>query len=91
MRGTGGRSAENHSAGFEPAFRDPQTREVRLSRYADGRPAPYHLLDGLPDEWISHRDDQGRVLSTKPGIESGFVRAGRFYTREQAARFLRRH
>jgi hypothetical protein len=46
--GTGGVSAENRAQRFRPAFMDRRTGEVYPSRFGDGRPAPIHLLDGLP-------------------------------------------
>ncbi|HXG29138.1 MAG TPA: hypothetical protein VNJ47_09885 [Nevskiales bacterium] len=86
FRGSGGVSAENRSHGFQPAFHDTQTDIVYLSRFADGRQAPCHLLDGLPDELVVARDAAGRVAAIKASVTSGFVRDGRFYTREEAAR-----
>jgi hypothetical protein len=83
--GTGGVSEENRDNRFEPAFRDDATGRVEVSRYGDGRPAPMHLMDGLPGEWIDRRDDQGRPCVLKGSIVAGFVRDGRFYTREEAA------
>jgi hypothetical protein len=88
--GRGGRSEENHSVGFRPAFKDTQTSVVYPSRFADGRPAPFHLVDGLPDEVVIARDISGRVASVKPSVISGFVRMGRFFTREQAAAEIER-
>lgn len=85
FRGTGGRSEENRSGGFCPAFMDMQTSRVYPSRFADGRPAPFHMLDGLPDEVILARDISGRVASIKSSVVSGFLRVGRFFTREEAA------
>jgi hypothetical protein len=85
FRGTGGVSAENGRKGFHPAFLDQDTQSVYLSRFADGRPAPFHLLDGLPDEVVLDRGPTGRVKSVKASVVSGFVLDGRFYTREQAA------
>lgn len=85
FHGTGGRSQENRSAGFLPAFFDVQTETVYPSCFADGRPAPVHLLDGLPDEVVVSRHATGRVLAVKASVISGFVRAGQFYTRAAAA------
>jgi hypothetical protein len=85
-RGTGGVSGEARGFGFRPAFMDRETRRVYLSRFADGRPAPFHALDGLPDAVVLARRACGRVLAVKASLESGFLRAGRFYSREQAAR-----
>ncbi|MCK0508036.1 hypothetical protein [Aromatoleum anaerobium] len=85
FRDTGGRSEENCSIGFRPAFMDVATRAIYPSRFADGRPAPFHLLDGLPDGVVLHRHANGRVARVKESVVSGFVLDGRFYTREEAA------
>src|SRR6185369_10643044 len=63
--GTGGRSEENRGLGFHPAFMDEDTSTVYPACFADGRPAPFHLLDGLPDELVLARNAQGRVESVK--------------------------
>jgi len=83
--GSGGISAENRSYGFRPAFLDTATGVAYVSCYADGQPAPFHLLDGLPDELVLARNPGGRVTRVKGCVSSGFVRDGRFYTREEAA------
>ncbi len=85
-RGTGGRSQENAALGFEPAFYDFATQKIYPSCFADGRPAPVHVLDGLPEEVIVDRIASGRVTSVKATIISGFVRNGFFYTRSAAAK-----
>jgi hypothetical protein len=84
--GSGGRSEENGSRGFRPAFMDQATSVVYPARFADGRPAPFHILDGLPDEVVLARNAQGRVASVKATVISGFTLDGEFYTREAAAR-----
>lgn len=86
--GTGGRSEENSGAGFAPAFLDTETRRVYGSCFADGRPAPFHLLDGLPAELVVARNACGRVAQIKCSVVSGFLRGGRFYTRDEAAAAL---
>lgn len=86
FRGSSGVSEENHSYGFAPAFLDIETGHVYLARFADGRPAPMHLLDGLPDEVVTSRKASGAVNAVKETIIAGFFRWGRFFTREQAAR-----
>jgi hypothetical protein len=83
--GSGGRSQENRQAGFSPAFRDAETGMVYPSRFADGRPAPFHLLDGLPDELVLLRHPSGRVEAVKSSLVSGFLRNRRFFTRDEAA------
>jgi hypothetical protein len=87
-RGWGGVSEENRSMGFQPAFLDADTGKVYASRYANGLPAPFHLLDGLPDDLILHRHSTGGVTAVKQSVTSGFVRNGRFFTREQAAQHV---
>jgi hypothetical protein len=83
--GTGGRSQENRSLGFCPAFMDAETGIVYRSCFSNGQPAPCHLLDGLPDEVVLTRDLAGRVVTVKSSMVSGFVLDQRFYSREQAA------
>lgn len=86
--GTGGVSENNAQARFAPAFQDAGTGQVEVSRFENGQPAPFHLLDGLPDEWIVERDVKGRVVSLKANIVSGFVLLGEFFTRQEAAEFM---
>jgi hypothetical protein len=86
--GTGGISAGNRGDGFRPAFLDSDTNTVYLSRYFDGQPAPFHLLDGLPDHLVLQRNASGRVEAVSPAVVSGFLRAGRFYSREEAAQAI---
>jgi hypothetical protein len=83
--GTGGVSANSRGSGFHPAFLDTCTQAVYLSRFRDGRPAPFHLLDGLPDDVVVTRTASGKVTTVKPGVVSGFIRDGEFYTRDEAA------
>ena len=84
--GTGGRSEENAGLGFRPAFYDFATQRIYVSCFADGRPAPCHILDGLPEEVVVDRAASGRVVAIKATVISGFVRNGFFYTRTAAAR-----
>jgi len=88
-RGSGGCSQENAELGFRPAFRDADTGTVYSSCFLDGRPAPVHLYDGLPDDVVINRTESGRVTAVKGSLISGFVRFGRFYTREEAAAAVR--
>ncbi|ANG63551.1 hypothetical protein A8C75_14430 [Marinobacterium aestuarii] len=85
FRGSGGVSDENRSLGFSPAFYDMETGAVHPSCFANGQPAPMHLLDGLPPELVLARLDSGRVTAVKSGIVAGFMRQGQFFTRAQAA------
>ena len=70
---------------LQPAFRDASTGVIYPSRFADGRPAPMHVWDGLPESAILERAPDGRVAVLKQTVVAGFSRGGRFYTREQAA------
>ncbi len=83
-RGTGGTSVENREFGFLPAFRDTRSGRVYRSEYADGRPAPFHSLEGLPDELVVARDRLGRPTQVLGTVIAGFLRDGRFYTRDEA-------
>ena len=83
--GSGGRSQENRHLGFRPAFKDCLTGAVYLSCFADGRPAPMHLLDGLPRTLCVVCAVSGRVLGVRAGVISGFCWGEAFYTREQAS------
>ena len=88
----GGTSEHCRPYGFRPAFYDLQTREMFMSRFADGRPAPVHVLDGLPDRVVLARQSGGHVTSVKGSLISGFEMYGRFYTRDEASAMLaRRH
>lgn len=91
FKGSGGISQKNRAGGFLPAFADMHTGATHLSCFADGRPAPVHLLDGLPSDWVVARSPDGRVTAVKDAVVAGFVREGRFYTREQAAEAMMKH
>jgi hypothetical protein len=43
------------------------------------------VLSCLPDEWAAERNMTGEITLLKPSIVAGFVRDGRFFTREEAA------
>ncbi|MFM9888403.1 MAG: hypothetical protein ACKVQT_35715 [Burkholderiales bacterium] len=83
--GTAGSSAGNRSQGFRPGFIDTDTGIVYDAQFADGRPAPFHLLDGLPESVVVARDQRGRVHAVKATIVPGFIRQGAFFTRAEAA------
>ena len=85
FQNTGGISAENHHAGFSPAYRDNGSGVVVRSKFADGQPAPIHVLDGIPDDWVIRRGIDGAILQLKQTVEAGFLRCGDFFTRKQAA------
>jgi len=86
--GTGGISQENGHLNFLPAFMDGLSGDIEISCYGNGKPAPFHSLDGLPEAWVLKRDMKGRVVEVKGTIISGFVYLERFFTREEAAEFV---
>jgi hypothetical protein len=85
--GSGGVSQANRSSGFVPAFLDAITGEAYRSRFADGSPAPFHLLEGLPASVLV---GSGDTIRAREGLVSGFLRDGEFYTRDQAAKAVQR-
>jgi hypothetical protein len=86
FQNTGGVSQNNCQCGFKPAFRDNETGRTYRSCFANGRPAPLHLLDGLPDELVLSRNDKGHITAVRESVEAGFLCDQCFYTRVQAAR-----
>lgn len=88
-QGSGGTSAECACLGLAPAFLDRDTNQVYRACFANGSPAPMHLLDGLPNELVITRDARGRVVTVKASLLSGFLKDGVFYTRDEASRLAR--
>ncbi len=82
---TCGLSANNADQAFVPAFRNEQTGEVALARFADGRIAPMHLIINLPDAWATARNARGQISAVLDCVIAGFVHEGQFYTRAEAA------
>ena len=89
-RGTGGVSTGNRHLGFVPAFMETRTGATYACTFADGRPAPFHLLDGLPDELVVARDRHGIPSQVVGTVVAGFLLESRFYTRDQAATLIAR-
>lgn len=89
--GRGGTSAETQSLGLVPGFRDSHSGRVFVSRFADGRPAPMHLLDGLPQDLVVERGSDGSVLSVCENIVAGFLLGDRFMDRDEAVRWSEHH
>jgi hypothetical protein len=85
FRGTAGVSERNRSRGFVPAFCDMESGRTEQCRFTNGAPAPLHLLQGVPPEWIAKKSPLGTVLAIKATVVAGFLREGRFYTRDEAA------
>lgn len=82
-KGTMGGSQNNFALGFWPAFRDMSTGRIEYSRFKTGLPAPVHLIEGLPVDWAVTCAPDGTVMEVKPTIICGFIREGRFYTRDE--------
>ena len=82
---SGGASENNRESGFVPAYRNIRTGQTVASCFANGEPAPVHVLEGLPEDWVLARDGDGQVSRVLATVVSGFIRDGRFYTREAAA------
>lgn len=80
---TPGISENNRERGFHPAFQDTETGNIYLSRFANGRPSPVHVLAGLPNELVTRYSASGEVCAVSPTVISGFVLDGRFYTRAE--------
>jgi len=83
--GTAGISCNNRRAGFLPAFREAVSGRVEIARDEHGQPAAMHLLCCLPDEWVTARDEKGRIVAVLDSVEAGFLRDDVFYSRAQAA------
>lgn len=86
--GAGAISLADRSMGFQPAFLDQETGRVYRSRFRNGSPAAFHLLDGLPETLVLRRTASGRALAVKGTLVAGFLRNGRFYTRDAASHLL---
>jgi len=85
FKDTGGVSEENRCEGFQAAFFNTESNTAEIARFADGSPAPFHILDGVPTDWVTERDDAGKIVAVRSTIIAGFIRDGVFYTREQAS------
>jgi hypothetical protein len=75
-----GKSLSDLCIGFMPAFRDVTTGETHLALRPDGSLSPVHLIDGLPSNWVSKWDSNGRAMGLKSTIVAGFFRGERFYS-----------
>lgn len=91
FKDTAGVSEGNQDEGFHPAFYDSQCNRAEVARFSNGTPAPIHILEGVPNDWVTQRDGTGRVAAIKSSIIAGFIRNGIFYTRKQAAYLCAQH
>ena len=84
-KGSCGDSATARNKRFLPAFKNTENGQVQLARLPNGQVAPMHLISYLPPSWAARRDTDGTVLELVGSVVAGFVRDGRFYTREEAS------
>lgn len=82
-RERGGIASKARDSGFYPAFRDSETGEVYRSAIG------VHVFDGLPDEIVTMRDEDGPT-ALKSSVTEGFVKDGKFFTREEASQSMER-
>jgi len=59
---------------------------IHHARFADGSPAPFHVLDGMPVDVVADILPSGRVVRAKATLITGFERGGFFYTCTATAR-----
>ena len=83
--GTCGESVVAGQHKFLPAFCNRVDGRVELARLPNGKPAPMHLIAALPKAWAARCDEGGNVVELIDSVIAGFVKNGRFYTREEAA------
>ena len=70
--------------GFAPAYHNSETGEILLSSFANGTPAPVHLLEGLPANWFTVKNAHPTPGLLRESVRSGYTRDNVFYTREEA-------
>jgi hypothetical protein len=85
-RGTGGISTEAKANKFKPAFKDQETGKIYPSTTESGKPAGVHLLEGLPEDVVTTRHEDGEIDGVKDSIISGFIKDGKFFTRDEAVK-----
>ena len=84
--GTSGISENNRAAGLKPAFLDLNTGRIEIARFANGQPAPIHIINWLPKEWANSFTESGTIDSLIEGVIAGFIKGNVFYTRDEAAK-----
>ena len=77
---------------FVPAYYDSETETVYLSRYSNGKQAPVHVLDTIPEELLQQNREHEAAHQSEPSprLIVGFVHNNRFYTRAQAIEEINR-
>lgn len=71
--------------GFVPAFYNKMTMTGNISRFTSGAPAPIHLLDSVPADWVARRSANGKIVALKETVIAGYMCNGFFYTPEEVA------
>jgi len=77
--------AQIRVSGFLPAFYDKATMTAEVSRFTSGGPAPIHLLDSVPADWVARRCTSGKILALKETVIAGYLYNGFFFTPEEVA------
>jgi hypothetical protein len=88
-KGTGGIATEAKEKGFQAGFRDNETGKIYKSLRENGEPSTIHSLDGLPDDLVLKRHQDGDVLEAKSSLEAGFIKEGKFFTRKEASEYAK--
>ena len=78
-----GAVSEKCSSFCKPCFLNKATGEIFLSQYPNGIACPFHNLNGLPEEVVLRRGNDGSVIEVLPTIISGFVKDNKFYSRDE--------
>lgn len=74
--------------GFTPAFLNAESGDIAFAKFANGFPAPVHIVEGLPENWFKQPNKKSGKEDLKQEIVSGFIREGHFFTREEATQQL---
>jgi len=90
FRGKGGVATEVKGLGLKPAFRHEKTGEIFKSLNEEGKESNIHLLEGIPEKYVTERHADGDVIAVSPEIESGFIKDGKFYTRNDAVELTKK-
>jgi len=87
FKGTGGISSENK---LTAGFRHKKTGEIFEAKDETGRNTSIHLLGGIPAKYVTEVDPRdGVTIAVSGDIEAGFIKDGKFLTREEAAQLTR--
>lgn len=83
-------AAEMPASTFAPAFKDGETGKVYPAVMASGKPSGTHSYEFLPEDVVTQRDANGEVAEVKSSLEPGFVKDGKFYTRDEAVEYRKK-